>query len=102
VIEEAKAALAAGATRYCMSAAWRSPRARDMGPVVEMVNPSEDKDQQLLQRLGIERTMAGIGGDFVCNSLIPFKNSLILNIFSLIICIGNCSRSGCRAAVSWY
>jgi hypothetical protein len=37
-----------------------------------------------------------------CNSLIPFKNSLILKIFSLIICLGNCSRSGCSAAVSWH
>jgi hypothetical protein len=37
-----------------------------------------------------------------CNSLIPFKNSLILKLFSLIICLGNCSRSGCSAAVSWH
>jgi hypothetical protein len=37
-----------------------------------------------------------------CNSLIPFKNSLILKILSLIICVGNCSRSGCSAAVSCY
>jgi hypothetical protein len=37
-----------------------------------------------------------------CNSLIPFKNSLILKLFSLIVCLGNCSRSGCSAAVSWH
>jgi hypothetical protein len=37
-----------------------------------------------------------------CNSLIPFKNSLILKLFSLIICLGNCSRSGCSTAVSWH
>ena len=36
-----------------------------------------------------------------CNFLIPLKNSLILKIFSLIICVGNCSGSGCGAAVSW-
>lgn len=37
VIAEAKAAAAAGATRYCMGAAWRSPKARDMGPLIEIV-----------------------------------------------------------------
>lgn len=37
VIEEAKKAKAAGATRYCMGAAWRSPKARDMDAVVAMV-----------------------------------------------------------------
>jgi hypothetical protein len=29
-------------------------------------------------------------------SLIPFKISLFFRIFSLIICVGNCSRSGWR------
>ena len=37
VISEAKKAKAAGATRYCMGAAWRSPKARDMDSVVTMV-----------------------------------------------------------------
>lgn len=37
VIEEAKAAKAAGATRYCMGAAWREPKARDMAQVCAMV-----------------------------------------------------------------
>ena len=37
-----------------------------------------------------------------CHSLIPFENSLFSKIFSLIICVGNCSRSGCSAAVSWH
>ncbi len=37
VIDEAKKAKAAGATRYCMGAAWRSPKARDMDAVVAMV-----------------------------------------------------------------
>src|ERR1700694_3397172 len=30
VVEEAKRARDAGATRYCMGAAWRSPKGRDM------------------------------------------------------------------------
>lgn len=37
VIGEAKKAKAAGATRYCMGAAWRSPKARDMDAVTAMV-----------------------------------------------------------------
>lgn len=37
VIEEAKAAKAGGATRFCMGAAWRSPKNKDMGYVTEMV-----------------------------------------------------------------
>lgn len=37
VIEEAKAARAGGATRFCMGAAWRSPKNRDMPYVIEMV-----------------------------------------------------------------
>jgi hypothetical protein len=39
---------------------------------------------------------------FGVKSLIPFENSLFFEIFSLIICVGNCSRSDCSAAVSWY
>lgn len=37
VIAEARAARDAGATRYCMGAAWRSPKDRDMEAVVAMV-----------------------------------------------------------------
>ena len=37
VIAEARKAKAQGATRYCMGAAWREPKARDMEAVVAMV-----------------------------------------------------------------
>ncbi len=37
VIAEAKASRDAGATRYCMGAAWRSPKDRDMAAVVAMI-----------------------------------------------------------------
>ncbi len=37
VITEAKQAKEQGATRYCMGAAWRSPKARDMPAVAAMV-----------------------------------------------------------------
>lgn len=37
VVAEARAAKASGASRYCMGAAWRSPKERDLDRVVEMV-----------------------------------------------------------------
>ena len=37
VLEEARKAKAGGATRYCMGAAWRSPKDRDMDQIVAMV-----------------------------------------------------------------
>ncbi|MGN6515767.1 MAG: biotin synthase BioB, partial [Rhizomicrobium sp.] len=37
VLADARAAKAAGATRFCMGAAWRSPKDRDLDKVCEMV-----------------------------------------------------------------
>jgi biotin synthase len=37
VVERARAAHAAGATRFCMGAAWRSPKDRDLNQVAAMV-----------------------------------------------------------------
>jgi biotin synthase len=37
VVEAARAATAHGATRFCMGAAWRGPKQRDLAPVLEMV-----------------------------------------------------------------
>ncbi len=37
VIEEARKAKAAGATRYCMGAAWRNPKGRDFDAICAMV-----------------------------------------------------------------
>jgi len=37
VLEAARNAKAHGATRFCMGAAWRGPKARDLQPVLEMV-----------------------------------------------------------------
>src|ERR1700719_5394815 len=38
VLERARAARAAGATRFCMGAAYRSPKNRDIEQIVEMVS----------------------------------------------------------------
>jgi biotin synthase len=52
VIERARAAKAHGATRFCMGAAWRSPKDRDLDSVVEMVSG--------VRKLGLE-TCATLG-----------------------------------------
>jgi biotin synthase len=49
VVEAAQAAKAQGATRFCMGAAWRSPKPRDMERVTEMVRE--------VRALGLETCM---------------------------------------------
>ncbi len=53
VISEAKKAKAAGATRYCMGAAWRSPKARDMDVVVAMVAGVKSLGMETCMTLGM-------------------------------------------------
>lgn len=53
VIEEAKAAKASGATRFCMGAAWRSPKARDMTYVTEMVKGVKSLGLETCMTLGM-------------------------------------------------
>jgi len=49
VVDAAQTAKAQGATRFCMGAAWRSPKARDMARVTEMVRE--------VKALGLETCM---------------------------------------------
>ena len=53
VISEAKKAKAQGATRYCMGAAWRSPKARDMDVVVAMVEGVKALGMETCMTLGM-------------------------------------------------
>jgi len=53
VITEAKKAKAAGATRYCMGAAWRSQKARDMDTVVAMVEGVKALGMETCMTLGM-------------------------------------------------
>jgi biotin synthase len=46
VVKSAEAAKANGASRFCMGAAWRGPKARDLAPVLEMVRE--------VKKLGLE------------------------------------------------
>jgi len=49
VIERAKEARATGSTRFCMGAAWRNPKQRDMPYVIDMVKE--------VKKLGLETCM---------------------------------------------
>jgi biotin synthase len=53
VLAEAKKAKAAGATRYCMGAAWRSPKQRDMDVVVAMVEGVKALGMETCMTLGM-------------------------------------------------
>jgi biotin synthase len=53
VVIEAKAAKAAGATRFCMGAAWRSPKKRDMPYVVAMVKGVKELGLESCMTLGM-------------------------------------------------
>src|ERR1700743_1665147 len=53
VISEAKKARDAGATRYCMGAAWRNPKPRDMEAVVAMVKGVKALGMETCMTLGM-------------------------------------------------
>lgn len=53
VIEKAKAAKAAGSDRFCMGAAWRSPRAKDMPYVLAMIKGVKELGLETCMTLGM-------------------------------------------------
>ncbi|MBX9760780.1 MAG: biotin synthase BioB [Beijerinckiaceae bacterium] len=53
VVAEAKKARDAGATRYCMGAAWRSPKERDMDAIVAMVEGVKALGMETCMTLGM-------------------------------------------------
>jgi biotin synthase len=53
VVEKARAAKAAGATRFCMGAAWRAPKDRDIGKVAEMVGAVRALGMETCATLGM-------------------------------------------------
>jgi biotin synthase len=60
VIAEARKARDGGATRYCMGAAWRSPKSRDMDAVVAMVRGVKALGMETCMTLGmLDREQAG-------------------------------------------
>jgi biotin synthase len=53
VVEEARKAKAAGATRYCMGAAWRSPKERDLDAICAMVEGVKSLGLETCMTLGM-------------------------------------------------
>ena len=53
VLSDARAAKAAGATRFCMGAAWRSPKDRDLDKVCEMVEGVKAMGMETCVTLGM-------------------------------------------------
>ena len=53
VIMEAKKAKDSGATRYCLGAAWRSPKPRDLAAVIEMIAGIKELGMETCATLGM-------------------------------------------------
>lgn len=53
IVAEARKAKAVGASRYCMGAAWRNPKPRDMDAIVEVVGA--------IKALGLESLHGWLG-----------------------------------------
>lgn len=53
VIEKAKQAKANGSSRFCMGAAWRSPKDKDLEPVIEMVKAVKSLGLETCVTLGM-------------------------------------------------
>ncbi|MFC0266468.1 biotin synthase BioB [Kushneria aurantia] len=74
VLEEAQRAKASGATRFCMGAAWRHPRERDMPAVLEMVRGVRAMGLETCMTLGMldrdqARALADAGLDYYNHNL---------------------------------
>ncbi len=74
VVEEARQAKASGATRFCMGAAWRSPKDRDLAYVTKMVEEVKALGMETCMTLGMLSTeqaqnLASAGLDYYNHNL---------------------------------
>ena len=74
VLERARAARDAGATRFCMGAAWRAPKDRDVAKVAEMVAAVRALGMETCATLGMltgeqARTLKDAGLDYYNHNL---------------------------------
>lgn len=74
VLQQARAAAASGATRFCMGAAWRSPKQRDMPQVIAMVRGVRELGLESCMTLGMltmeqARELAEAGLDYYNHNL---------------------------------
>ncbi len=74
VMKAAKTAKAKGATRFCMGAAWRGPKEKDLKPVLAMINAVRDLGMETCATLGVLRPgqaeqLSAAGLDFYNHNL---------------------------------
>lgn len=74
VLEAARAAREGGATRFCMGAAWRRPKDRDLDAVIEMVKGVRELGMETCLTLGMltdaqARRLKGAGLDYYNHNL---------------------------------
>ncbi|RJS94328.1 biotin synthase BioB [Salinisphaera sp. Q1T1-3] len=74
VLDAAKRAKAAGATRFCMGAAWRSPKDRDLAQVIDMVEAVKAEGLETCVTLGMlkarqAQALADAGLDYYNHNL---------------------------------
>lgn len=74
VIEKARAAKAAGSERFCMGAAWRSPKKRDMPYVIAMIKGVKELGLETCMTLGMldaeqAESLADAGLDYYNHNL---------------------------------
>lgn len=79
VIAAARAAKEAGASRFCMGAAWRSPKARDMAPLAEMIRGVKALGMETCATLGMvtaeqAKELAEAGLDYYNHNLDTSEN----------------------------
>ncbi|WP_407327971.1 biotin synthase BioB [Congregibacter brevis] len=74
VLEQAEAARRSGATRFCMGAAWRSPKDRDLPALTAMIEGVKDLGLETCMTLGMltdsqAKTLADAGLDYYNHNL---------------------------------
>jgi len=79
VLENARAARANGATRFCMGAAWRSPKPKQLDSIVEMVKAVSDLGMETCATLGMlapdqARQLKDAGLDYYNHNLDTSEN----------------------------
>lgn len=79
VLENARAARANGATRFCMGAAWRSPKPKQLNSIVEMVKAVSELGMETCATLGMlepeqARRLKDAGLDYYNHNLDTSEN----------------------------
>jgi biotin synthase len=100
VVAEASAAKAAGASRFCMGAAWRSPKDRDVDQVCAMVQGVRALGLQTCATLGMltaaqATRLKSAGLDYYNPISIPHRSSTARSFRPALIRIGSTPSNTC-------